>query len=252
MPSRNDILIEICSDRLNTALAASAMGATRIELCSALGEGGLTPPVSLMEAVCKQSQVPVYVMIRPRSGDFLYDEQDFELMKLDIRHAKKAGATGVVFGILTEDGSVDKERCRVLMDHAAPLSVTFHRAFDMTLDPFLSLEEIITLGVHTLLTSGHRQTAEDGLELIRELVKRAAGRITILAGGGINAENALLLYEAGVRAFHFTARKIVSGNMKFRNDALSSMGSTNLSGEYDLAEPDFTKVNGIFQSLGIK
>jgi copper homeostasis protein len=246
------MLIEICADRLNTALAAEQMGAGRLELCAALTEGGLTPPQSLIEAVCSQLHIPVNVMIRPRSGDFLYDDAEFRLMEQDIRNAKKAGASGVVFGLLLPDGSVDKDRCRMLMVLAAPLKVTFHRAFDMTSDPFLSLEEIISLGADTLLTSGHRQTAEDGLELIRELVKRASGRITIMAGGGINSTNAPLLAEAGVRAFHFTARRMRSGHMKYRNEALDTLGSTVVPGEYELAEPDQDKVSDILQSLGIQ
>lgn len=245
------MLIEICADRLNTALAAEQLGATRLELCAALTEGGLTPPQSLTEAVCSQLRIPVNVMIRPRSGDFLYDDAEYRLMEQDIRYAKKAGASGVVFGVLLPDGSVDKDRCRTLIALADPLKVTFHRAFDMTSDPFLSLEEIISLGVDTLLTSGHRQTAEDGLELIRELVKRAAGRITIMAGGGINATNAPLLAEAGVRAFHFTAGRQRSGQMKYRNEALDTLGSITVPGEYDLTEPDRDKVSGILQSLGL-
>ena len=243
------MIIEVCTDGFDLSNDAIHAGASRIELCASLAEGGITPPLSLTEKLCISAGAPVHVMIRPRGGDFLYTDHEFELMRADILHAKKAGASGVVFGILLADGSIDIMRCEVLVQLARPMKCVFHRAFDMTSDPFLALEEIITLGFDTLLTSGQRQTAEDGLEMIRELVKRARERIEVMAGGGVNASNVMLLHEAGVRAFHFTARARTTGNMRYRDEALQSMGPVNLAGEYDIYRFDEAKFQGVFNAL---
>jgi copper homeostasis protein len=249
MSYQNDMIIEICTDDLATALAAQKAGASRLELCASLVEGGITPSFSLMQQVCKAVTIPVHVMIRPRGGDFLYSDEDFELMKADISHARKAGAAGVVFGILRNDGSIDRERCQELFELASPMKVTFHRAFDMSSDPFVALEEIIEIGCNILLTSGHRQTAEDGLELIRELVKRAGNRIEVMAGSGVNESNVMLLHIAGVRAFHFTSRKKVNSSMHYRNEALQSMGNNSEYDEYAVYSFDEEKIKGVFKAL---
>lgn len=225
MSSLNKYLLEACTDSIADSVEAEKCGMHRIELCSALEVGGLTPPLSLMEGVINNVSIPVHVMIRPRAGDFLYSDEEFNLMLLDIRHAKKAGAAGVVFGILTSDGSIDVERTRKLISEARPMKVTIHRAFDMSVDPFLSLEALIGLGADILLTSGQRQTAEDGLDLIKELVKRSGDRIQVMAGSGVNGGNVKLLASAGISHFHFTVRKPVAGPMKYRNEALTGMGS---------------------------
>ena len=245
----SDMTIEICTDSLATSLAAETAGAGRIELCASLIEGGITPSFSLMQKVCSTVAIPVHVMIRPRGGDFLYTEAEFELMKDDILHARKAGASGVVFGVLRSDGSIDRERALELVELASPVKAVFHRAYDMTSDPFFALEEIIAIGCQIVLTSGHRQTAEDGLELIRELVKRAGNRIEVMAGSGVNASNAMLLHIAGVRAFHFTARKKVDGGMHYRNEALQSMGNNSEYNEYGIYVFDEEKVKGVFKAL---
>ena len=243
-------MLEICVDSVEAAIRAQKVGAGRIELCSSLLEGGLTPPLSLVQMVCESVEIPVHVMIRPRGGDFLYSDAEFHQMKLDIKYFSEMKIKGFVFGILFSDGTIDSERCRELLGMCNPLHVTFHRAFDMTSDPFLALEEIIALGADTILTSGHRQIAEDGFELIQELVKRSGSRISIMAGGGVNASNVQLLHEAGVKAFHFTARKKVDGQMKYRNEALQSIGSQFLYSEYDNFVFDEDKVLGIIKHLG--
>jgi copper homeostasis protein len=243
-------MIEICVDSVDSAVRAQNAGANRIELCSSLLEGGLTPPLSLVQMVCQSVKIPVHVMIRPRGGDFLYSDAEFQQMKMDIHHFLNTKVKGLVFGILCSDGAIDNDRCRELISISEPLQVTFHRAFDMTSDPFLALEEIIALGANTILTSGHRQIAEDGFELIQELVKRSGGRISIMAGGGVNASNVQLLHEAGVRDFHFTARKKVDGGMKYRNESLQSIGSQFLYSEYDSFVFDEDKVHGIIRHLG--
>jgi copper homeostasis protein len=249
MPYRNNNIIEVCADGYEMSNDAIRAGASRIELCASLSEGGITPPLSLTEKLCKSAGAPVHVMIRPRGGDFLYSDPEFELMRADIVHAKKAGASGVVFGILLPDGSIDIARCHALVELAHPMKTTFHRAFDMTSDPFLALEEIITLRFDTILTSGLWQTAEDGLEMIRELVKRAGERIEIMAGSGVNASNVMLLHEAGIRAFHFTARKRIPGKMQYRNEALHSMGPVSVAGEYDVYRFDENKFLGVVNAL---
>ncbi|MBL0340171.1 MAG: copper homeostasis protein CutC [Bacteroidetes bacterium] len=242
-------MIEVCVDSYEMAISAQHAGANRIELCVSLLEGGTTPPLSLVQKVCGKLQIPVHVMIRPRGGDFLYSEEEFDMMKMDIQHFEKAGAHGFVFGVLNSDGSVDKDRCSLLKNYMKGKSSTFHRAFDMTSDPFLSLEEIIALGMDTILTSGHRQTAEDGFELLKELVKRSANRIKIMAGSGVNAQNVRLLHEAGIRNFHFTARKRIDGKMKYRNEALQSMGAQVLYSEYDSFIFDDAKVLDVLAAL---
>ncbi len=251
MHSPGNPVLEICSAGLDAIAASRFPGVSRIELCASLETGGLTPSLSLMEQAISNITIPVHVMIRPRSGDFLYTDEEFNLMKTDIRHARKAGASGVVFGILKSDGTIDRERCMELKTLAEPMKITFHRAFDMTAEPFFALEEIIAIGCETLLTSGQHQTAEDGLELIRELVKRAGSRIQIMAGSGVNAGNVELLFEAGVRAFHCSARKKSDSAMQFRNETLQSMGHNALSDEYSRYVFDEEKVQALFKALAV-
>ncbi|HMT28283.1 MAG TPA: copper homeostasis protein CutC [Bacteroidia bacterium] len=243
-------MIEICVDSFESALAAQNAGADRVELCCSLIEGGLTPPLSLVQMVCSKLAIPVRIMLRPRGGDFLYSDEEFEMMMMDVEHFQNAGASGFVFGILNEDGSIDSIRCKAIISKINTNQITFHRAFDMTSDPFLAMEEIIALGADTILTSGLRQTAEDGFELIKELVKRSAQRIDIMAGSGVNASNVRLLHEAGVRTFHFTSRKKVDGKMKYRNEALQSIGSQYLYNEYDYFVFDEDKIESVIKTLG--
>jgi copper homeostasis protein len=248
MSSQNNYLLEACTDSVTDALEAQKAGLHRIELCSALTEGGLTPSFSLMQLAVKRLTIPVHVMIRPRAGDFLYTDEEFSLMLQDIEHAKELGAAGVVFGVLKADGTFDTERMAALIARAHPMKIVVHRAFDMTVDPFLALEAIIGLGAHIVLTSGQRQTAEDGLDLIKELVKRANGRIQILAGGGVNRSNVKLLAVAGVRDFHFTVRKAVESPMKYRNEALGGMGAM-AGNEFVRYVFDEEKVMGVKREL---
>src|SRR5262249_32307041 len=157
-----------------------------------------------IEMARKSLNVPIQVMIRPRGGDFLYSHTDFEIMKSDVQVAKRCGADGVVLGILTADGEVDRERTRELIESARPLAVTFHRAFDMTRDPYQAMEDLIELGVDRVLTSGQAASAADGAKLIRDLVESARGRIAIMAGGGLNETNIRHVVTAGrVRELHF-------------------------------------------------
>ena len=209
---------EVAVDSLESALIAQDCGAARIELCADLGIGGITPSLGLIQLAAERLKIPIQVMIRPRRGDFLYSEAEFEIMRRDIATVKAAGAQGVVFGILLADGGIDTERTRDLLTVARPLSVTFHRAFDMCRDPQTALTQLIGLGVDTLLTSGQAPSAAEGIPLIVELVAWAAGKIDIMPGAGINPGNIRRIAKAtGAHTFHFSARETVDGPMRYRN-----------------------------------
>ena len=223
---------EIAVDSLESALIAQDCGADRIELCADLGIGGITPSHGMIQLATERLQIPIHVIIRPRRGDFLYTDAEFEAMRRDIEMAKSAGVQGVVIGILQSDGGIDTRRTRELIAVARPLSITFHRAFDMCRDPREALAELIDIGVDTLLTSGQEATAETGSPLIAELVARAAGKIDIMPGAGINAGNIGHIAEAtGARSFHFSAREVVDGPMSYRNPRLTMGGE--ISEEYE-------------------
>ena len=217
--------VEICVDSVSSAIAAEQGGAARVELCSGLVEGGLTPSAGLIETTRAAVSLGVHVMIRPRGGDFCYDESEFEIMRRDTAVAKQLGANGVVFGILELNGGIDVGRTRQLVELARPLEVTFHRAFDMTADLNRALEDICAAGVDRVLTSGAEQTAWEGRSVIAKLVIQAQGRIVIAAGSGIKPENARALVEqTGVRDIHAGLRSSIPSPMLFRNPRIS-MGS---------------------------
>jgi copper homeostasis protein len=197
------LTLEVCIDSVESALAAQQGGAGRVELCSDLGHGGITPSVGMIRSVRESVSLKVHVMIRPRAGDFLYSDAEYEVMKNDVLEAKKLGVDGLVFGILTKDGTVDSVRTEMLMQMARPLSVTFHRAFDETADVFDALADLARIGVDRVLTSGGRPTVESGLQTLAELVKAAKSSISVLAGGGITHENvAHVVQKAGVNEVH--------------------------------------------------
>jgi copper homeostasis protein len=213
--------LEICVESLESALAAERGGAQRIELCSALSEGGLTPSAGLI-AACSRLAVECYVMIRPHGGDFLYSDLEFELMKDEIQRAKELGADGVVFGILTADGRVDVERTRALVELAAPLPVTYHRAFDMTPDLDAALEAVIATGAVRILTSGGAPSVPEGLDAIAWVVQRAAGRIRIMPGGGVKPGNiAEIARMTGATEFHSSARDAYPSAMVYRKPGIA-------------------------------
>jgi copper homeostasis protein len=197
------LLLEICVETPGTALAAERGGADRIELCEDLRAGGVTPGVELMRAVRAEVEIPVFTMIRPREGDFCYSAAEFEQMKKEVGIAKACGMDGVVFGVLKQDGTVDVQRNSELVSLAKPLPVTFHRAFDETPNLLESLEDVIATGAARILTSGGAATAEKGAARLSELVMLAGGRVTILAGGGINPANLRSLWRStGAQEFH--------------------------------------------------
>ncbi|XAW90022.1 copper homeostasis protein CutC [Vibrio sp. CDRSL-10 TSBA] len=219
--------LEVCIDTIESLLHALAGGATRIELCSSLALGGLTPSWGLMRQAAKLSAVPVYAMIRPRQGDFLYSADDIACMQHDITAAHQAGLQGVVLGLLTEQGEVDKQGCQPLIEqaHSLGLGVTFHRAFDQCQDAQQALESIIDLGCERLLTSGQAPTALQGADLIAELVRQSNGRIAIMAGAGVNAGNVRALAQhTGVTELHLSGKTTRASKMRFIA-AQSKMGA---------------------------
>lgn len=223
------MVVEICANSATSCVEAQKGGAKRVELCAAIPEGGTTPSWGEMVVARRLITIAMNVIIRPRSGDFLYSENEFEAMLLDIEAARKAGADGVVFGCLLPDGSIDMERNRRLMEASKGLSTTFHRAFDVCRDPLVALEQLIELGFDRILTSGQQATAAEGVELLAQLVAKADSRIIIMPGCGVNENNiAELQRVTGAKEFHFSARKRVEGGMVYRNPRVSMGGVVNI------------------------
>ena len=218
--------IEIVVYNIESALRAQEGGADRIELCDNPGEGGTTPSYGVIEAVRQNVSLDVYVMIRPRGGDFHYTNYEFHTMKRDISQCQKISVDGVVFGILNPNGTIDKKRCKELIEKAKPLKVTCHRAFDMTRDPFEALEDCIEVGFDRILTAGQQAQAVKGAGLIGELIKKASGRIAIMPGSGVN-ENTVeeILKKSGATEIHFSATSSRESAMTYRNPNIAGMGS---------------------------
>ena len=219
---RAPISIEICVDSVASAMAAQLGGASRVELCSNLSEGGITPSAGLIEMLRSRISIGLQIMIRPRAGDFCYTADEFETMRRDILTARKIGADGVVLGVLGSDGRVDVQRTRQLVELARPLNVTFHRAFDMSDDLSRALEDICTAGVDRVLTSGGEQTASLGIDRIAGVVQASRGRIVIMAGGGIREHNAASMIErAGVKEIHSGLRSLIFSPTTWPNPRIS-------------------------------
>ncbi|WP_108425062.1 copper homeostasis protein CutC [Flagellimonas amoyensis] len=194
------MLVEVCANSLESAINAQKAGADRIELCSELGVGGITPSMGLIQRVRERLTIPVHVLIRPRSGHFTYSDAEFEVMKADIVACMELGVDGVVSGVLLRDFSVDVERTRQLVELAQPIHFTYHRAFDWVGDPLKALEQLEELGVDTILTSGGHASAEKGLEQLEDWQKKTY--MTIMAGGGVSSSNAVGFKKIGLRAIH--------------------------------------------------
>lgn len=236
--------VEVCAFSLESCVVAEQAGASRIELCGGLYEGGTTPSSGLISLVKKQVNIDLFVMIRPRGGDFFYSQSEINVMKADIKVAKDLGANGIVLGILQKNGEVNFAQTKELIDIAYPLKVTFHRAIDVTPDPFEALETIIESGCERILTSGQRNKAIDGIETISKLVEKSKNTIEIMAGSGVNAENAHFFLQKGVNAVHLTGKKIVQSKMEYRKENVSMSDIEGIS-EFDLVLADFQKINDV-------
>lgn len=237
--------IEIVVYNIESALKAQEGGADRIELCANPGEGGTTPSYGTIELVRQNVSIDVYVMIRPRGGDFYYSSYEYHSMKRDISQCQRLSVDGIVFGILNPDGTIDKKRCKELIGQARPLKVTCHRAFDMTRDPFEALEDCIDAGFDRILTSGQRPSATEGTQLIAELVERANGRIAIMPGSGVNentVENIVSVTKA--KEIHFSATNFRDSSMAYRNPEIAGMGSDEGS-EFKLRIVDPLRIRAI-------
>lgn len=223
-----NVQIEVCVDNLESLHNAISGGATRIELCSSLALGGLTPSYGLMKKAAQISTVPVYAMIRPRQGDFLYDGDDIESMLEDIHAAKKAGLQGIVFGMLTSDGHIDVEKSKYIMQASTSLGVTFHRAIDQCSDYLQALEHIEELGCERILTSGLAENAYDGRKVISDMVNQSKGRFSVMAGAGVNASNVCdIVRSTGIYEVHLSGKTTRASKMHtVTNDA--KMGSSTI------------------------
>ena len=226
------MIYEICVDSVAGVAAAKAAGAARVELCADLIEGGITPSRGMIRRARSVAGIGLHVIIRPRGGDFLFDDDEFAVMEGDIDAAKEEGADGVVIGLLTAEALIDAERTRRLIARARPLAVTFHRAFDMTADPFAALDTLIGLGVDRVLTSGQEETVLEGLPLISELIRRAGDRIIIMPGGGITARNIGRIVAARPKEVHFAALEPTASAMRERREHVF-MGGMLRPPEYD-------------------
>lgn len=246
------VLLEACVDSVESALAAQAGGADRVELCEDLLEGGTTPSAGMIEVCQERLRIPMHVLVRPRGGDFVYSEVEIEVMQRDIALARRLGAKGVVFGALHPDGTIDVERTRALMGAARPMSITFHRAFDFTADADAALDTLIRLGVERVLTSGQAPTAAEGTQTLARLMTRAEGRIGILAGGGLNEENITSVAESsGVREVHVRATALLESPASFRPRHLSLLKQP-LPNEFDRAVTDperIRRISGLLRNI---
>jgi copper homeostasis protein len=230
---RASMMYEICVDSVAGVRAAKAAGAQRVELCADLLEGGITPSRGTIRQARKVPGIGLNVMIRPRGGDFLFDDDELATMRADIETAKAEGADGIVIGLLAAAGEIDAARTGELIALARPLSVTFHRAFDVAADPYRAIETLIGLGVDRVLTSGQEATVLEGLPLIVELMKRVGDRIVVMPGGGVTARNVeRIVAAARPREIHFAALEPIASGMRFRREHVF-MGGELRPPEYD-------------------
>lgn len=225
--------LECCVDSVESAIAAKKGGADRLELCSALVIGGLSPSQALYRKIREQADIPIRVLLRPRFGDFCYTDYEHEILKEEVRSFRKLGADGIVIGTMKPDGTLNLEQMKELMEEAQGMMVTLHRAFDMCQDPFQTLEEAKRLGIHTILTSGQKNVCTEGMDLLKELVEQAQGKTEILVGGGVDASVLPVLAEkTKAKAFHMSGKVSIESEMQYRKQDVS-MGVASVS-EYEI------------------
>ncbi len=244
------VLVEVVVDSVEGAVLAAQAGAGRLELCCALGEGGLTPTPGLARGVVAAVSIPVVAMLRPRRGDFLYDEHEFAAMQQDLLSLADCGVAGFAVGILRSDASLDEERMRELCAAAGPRHVTLHRAFDVSQRPEAALEACVALGVRRILSSGQRRTALEGKDLLRRLVAQAAGRISVMAGAGVRAANVRqLVHETGVDEVHLSASAFAKSRMQWHNPHVA-MGTLPAVDDDQLRVTDEREIRDLLAALG--
>lgn len=242
-------ILEICANSVASAIVAQAGGAQRVELCDNINEGGTTPSFGAIQQARKELSIDLNIIIRPRGGDFLYSEREFEIMCNDIKIAKELGVDGIVCGCLLPNGSVDLVRTKQLVELSKPLKFTFHRAFDVTVDPFKSMEDIIECGCSRILTSGQQNKAIMGAELIKKLNIKANKRIIIMSGSGIDESNIEEIYhKTGAVEFHASLRKAVKSNMEYRKQGVS-MGASTIQNEFETLITDSERVKKTMEIL---
>lgn len=239
-------ILEVCANSLQSALNAQEAGTDRIELCENLSIGGTTPSIGTIIQSRKRLSIGINVLVRPRGGDFLYSDNEFDTIREDIQQLKKHGVNGVVCGILLPDGNIDIARTKELVELSKPLTFTFHRAFDFTQDPFRALEDIIQTGADHILTSGQQTTAIQGEHLIKELIKQSAGRIIIMPGSGVSAETIELLIETGANEFHMSGTTQHQSGMTFIKPFLSI---SDRGDDYLITSSDIEKIRRVIDLL---
>lgn len=240
--AKHPFKIEICVEGIDGLVAAQQAGADRVELCASLLEGGLTPSMGVVREALRIATIPFHVIVRPRGGDFLYSELDFRSMLEDVKALREIGVVGVVIGCLTADGRIDEARTKALVDAARPMTVTCHRAFDMTRDYREAIEALIRCGVDRVLTSGQRDTALEGIEILKDTVALADGRIVVMGCGALDVDNiAKVRCATGVDEMHFAALKTIKSGMEFRNPHVG-MGGTAIEREYEITLTDVDAV----------
>lgn len=225
--------LECCVDSVESAIAAKQGGADRIELCSALVIGGLSPSQALYKKIREMVDIRIHVLLRPRFGDFCYTDYEHEILKEEVRSFRELGADGIVIGNMNPNGTLNMRQMRELMEEAKGMSVTLHRAFDMCKDPFQTLEDAKLLGIHTILTSGQKNNCADGTDLLRNLVEKAQGELDILIGGGVDASVIPMLYEkTHAHSYHMSGKISLESAMTYRKQDVS-MGVASVS-EYEI------------------
>lgn len=245
--------IEVCVDNIESVITANSAGANRIELCGSLALGGVTPPYSLIKHAIELSEIPIYVMIRPRAGDFIFNEHEVKMMLEDIKICKELGANGVVIGALTVNAEIDLEITKQLVEAAKPMGVSFHRAFDLVKDPKAALDQLISLGVERILTSGCAASAFQGRELIKELVEIAKDKLIIMAGAGVNVNNALELTQStGIKEIHLSAKSTRNTKMDYSHVKAAMGANPADDGIVNITSHEIVaKIKSIFEQAGL-
>jgi len=242
-------ILEICANSVESAIMAQDGGAQRVELCDNIYEGGTTPSFGAIKIAREKLGIDLNIIIRPRGGDFYYSDEEFEIMKQDISLVKKLGVNGIVLGLLNPNGSIDVTRTKILVDLAKPMSVTFHRAFDVCNDPLLALEDIIECGCDRILTSGQKNKAFEGIDLIQKLVEKANKRIIIMPGSRIDETNISEIYsKTGANEFHASLRKKHASKMQFKKDGVYINGFPQLD-EYEISVSDPKRVKKVIEII---